>query len=55
MSQLLHGAHSDLGWLLGGTTVLFFSCMIGWIVWTFAPSRRALMDEASRLPLDGGE
>lgn len=55
MSQILHGAHSDLGWLMGTTTVVFFSLMVAWTVWTFAPSRRQLMDEASRLPLEGGD
>lgn len=55
MSQIMHGATSDLGWLMGLTTVMFVTCMVGWTVWTFAPSRRQLMDEASRLPLEGGD
>lgn len=55
MSQLMHGVHSDLGWLMGLTTLLFISSMVGWTVWAFAPSRRQLMDQASRIPFDGGE
>ena len=33
MSQLLHGAHSDLGLLMGITTVVFFSALVGWTIW----------------------
>jgi cbb3-type cytochrome oxidase subunit 3 len=55
MSQLLHGAESEMGWLMGWTTVLFFSSMVGWTLWAFSPSRREAMDEASRMPLDGGD
>lgn len=55
MSQLMHGAHSDLGWLMGLTTILFISSMVGWTIWAFSPGRRELMDQASRIPFDGGE
>ena len=55
MSQLLHGSHSELGWLMGLTTVLFVSCMVAWTVWAFAPSRRQAMEDASRIPFEGGE
>ena len=55
MSQLLHGAESNLGWLMGWTTLLFFTSMVGWTLWAYAPSRRAAMDAASRIPLDDGE
>lgn len=41
-----------LGVLLGWTTALFLLAMCGWIWWAYAPSRRRIMDEASRLPLE---
>ncbi|HHO49911.1 MAG TPA: cbb3-type cytochrome c oxidase subunit 3 [Deltaproteobacteria bacterium] len=52
MSQLLHGAESHLGWLMGWTTLLFFSSMIGWTWWAYAPSRRGLMERASQIPFE---
>lgn len=55
MSQLLHGAHTDLGWLMGLTTVFFICGMVGWTLWAFAPSRREAMERASRIPFEGGE
>ncbi|MEN0064736.1 MAG: cbb3-type cytochrome c oxidase subunit 3 [Myxococcota bacterium] len=54
MSQLLHGAHSDLGLLMGLTTVLFFSALVGWTWWAFSPANREKLERASRLPLDDG-
>ena len=55
MSQLLHGAHTEMGLVMGLTTVLFFSTLVGWTLWAFAPWNREMIDNASRLPLDGGE
>jgi len=55
MSQLLHGAQSDLGWMMGLTTLLFIASMVGWTMWAFAPSRRKAMEDAANMPLDGGD
>ncbi len=55
MSQLLHGAHSDHGLLMGLTTLLFFSTLVGWTLWAYAPWNREIIEQASRLPLDGEE
>jgi cbb3-type cytochrome oxidase subunit 3 len=45
-----------LGWLMGLMTALFLGCFALWIWWAFAPSRRARMEEASRMPFsDGGD
>ncbi len=52
MSQLMHGAHSSLGWLLGGTTLLFFTSMLGWTWWVLSPSQRELMTRAGQMPLE---
>lgn len=43
---------STLGWLMGVMTVFFMGTMVLWIAWTWLPSRRAHMDEVSRLPLE---
>lgn len=53
MSQLLHGAQSDHGLLLGITTVLFFGILVAWTVWAYAPWNREIIDNASRLPFEG--
>jgi len=53
VSQLLHGAHSDMGLLMGFTTVLFFGTLVAWTFWAYAPWNRQIIDEASRLPFDG--
>jgi len=45
----------ELGWLLGLLTVFFFATFIYWIWYAYAPSRKALMEEASRMPFEGGE
>jgi cbb3-type cytochrome oxidase subunit 3 len=34
--------------------VIFFAVFVAIVARTFAPSRRAAMDEAARLPLDDG-
>lgn len=53
MSQLLHGAHSDMGLLMGLTTLLFFSTLVGWTLWAYAPGNRETIERASRLPFEG--
>jgi cbb3-type cytochrome oxidase subunit 3 len=57
MNQVLHaGAETaQLGTLLGFTTVFFAAVMVGWTVWAWTPGRRAAMEAAARLPLEGGE
>jgi cbb3-type cytochrome oxidase subunit 3 len=54
MNPLFHEAAqmAQLGWLMGVTTVLFLLAFMGWTAWAFAPSRRAEMDRASRLPFE---
>jgi cbb3-type cytochrome oxidase subunit 3 len=44
-----------MGWLLGLTTLLFMAIQVGWAVWAYAPSQRQRMEEAARIPLDGGD
>ncbi|MFK7928548.1 MAG: cbb3-type cytochrome c oxidase subunit 3 [Myxococcota bacterium] len=52
-SVLKEGATmATMGWLMAVMTVFFMSVMTAWIVWTWWPSRRELMDAASRLPLE---
>lgn len=55
MSQILHGAETDLGWMMGWTTLLFVASMVGWTLWAYAPWRRQLMEDAGRIPLEGGD
>lgn len=49
------GASVSMGWLLGGMTILFFATFLYWTWYAYAPSRREFMEEASRLPFEGGE
>ncbi len=44
---------TTLGWLLGSMTIVFFSVFCGWAVWAFLPSRKAAMEAAANLPLEG--
>ncbi len=57
MNTLLReaGASVDMGWLLGAVTVGFFLSFLYWTWYAYAPSRRALMEEASRMPFEGGD
>lgn len=57
MNQVLHeGAEvARLGWLMGCTTILFFTTMVGWTLWAWLPSQREAFAKAAMLPLDGGE
>ena len=45
---------TELGWLMGGTTLLFVACFIGWTLWAWSPRNRELMEAAGRIPLDEG-
>lgn len=49
--------NTELGWLLGLTTLLFLGSFLGWIAWAWSPSNRETLDAASRQPLDddGGD
>jgi len=49
------GASVDLGWLLGGMTLVFFAAFLYWTWYAYAPSHRQSMEEASRLPFEGEE
>ncbi len=44
-----------LGWLMGVLTGLFLVCFAGWTWWAFSSHNRALMEEASRIPLNDGD
>jgi cbb3-type cytochrome oxidase subunit 3 len=53
---LAEGAQmAQLGWLSGVSTAVFLLMMIGWTWWAYRPSHRAMLEEAGRIPLDGGE
>ena len=53
MTVLKEGASmAQLGWLMGAMTVVFMAAMVGWIVWTWWPSRKGELDEAARMPLE---
>jgi cbb3-type cytochrome oxidase subunit 3 len=57
MSQLMReaGTTVELGWLLGVLTAVFFASFLFWVWYAYAPSRKSIMDEASRMPFDGDE
>lgn len=57
MSDAFHtmAGSADLGWVLGLTTLLFIATFLYWTWWAFRPANREKMDEAGRLPFDGGE
>lgn len=46
---------TDLGWLMGVMTVGFIAVFTGWGAWAWLPSRRAAMEAASNLPLEGDD
>ena len=48
-------ATAQLGWLMGILTGLFLVCFAGWIWWAWSSGNKALMEEASRMPLDEGD
>lgn len=57
MNQVLsEGAQTaQLGWISGVVTALFIVLMSGWIAYAFRPGHRQQLEEAGRIPLDGGE
>lgn len=53
MTVLKEGAaFADMGILMGWMTIVFLTMMTAWIVWTWLPSRRAMLDETARMPLE---
>lgn len=46
---------AELGWVMGGATIVFVLGFVAWTLWAWHPSNRAAMDAAARLPLDDGE
>jgi cbb3-type cytochrome oxidase subunit 3 len=34
------------------STLLFVAAYVGWAVWAYAPSRRAVMEDCGRIPFD---
>lgn len=46
---------NDLGWLMGLMTIVFLGVFVGWAFWAWMPSRRAAMEAAANLPLEGDE
>jgi cbb3-type cytochrome oxidase subunit 3 len=40
---------------MGVLTGLFLLCFAGWTWWAFSSRNRALMEEASRIPLNDGD
>ena len=57
MNPVLHaGAETaQMGWLLGATTVMFLTSMVGWTAWAWWPSRRSIMEDAAWMPLQGDQ
>ena len=47
--------HVTLGWLMGGLTAAFLLFFVAWTWWAYSARNRARLDEASRMPLEGGE
>ncbi len=53
MTVLRDGAEfANMGWVMGVMTLAFMITMVGWVIWTWMPSRRALHEAAARLPLE---
>lgn len=46
---------AELTWLMGVMTAAFLVFFLGWVWWAYAPGRRAIMDEAARMPLTDGD
>ena len=58
MNPILHeaGASSQLGWLMGVTTVVFLAAFLFWTWWAWTAKNKARWEADSRLPLnDGGD
>lgn len=43
---------TEMGWLLGATTLVFFASFLGWVAWVYAPSMRTTWEAHGRMPLD---
>lgn len=53
MTVLKEGAAmAQLGGIMGVMTVVFMAVMTAWILWTWLPSRRALLDRVALMPLE---
>jgi cbb3-type cytochrome oxidase subunit 3 len=48
-------ATTELGWVLGLTTALFFAAFTGWIFYALTPTNAATFRAAARLPLDSSD
>ena len=58
MNTLLNDAAAsvELGWLVGGMTLVFLATFLFWVWYAYAPKHREAMEEAGRMPfMDGGE
>ncbi|MEP6572576.1 MAG: CcoQ/FixQ family Cbb3-type cytochrome c oxidase assembly chaperone [Gemmatimonadota bacterium] len=49
------GATAQLGWLMGVLTAVFLGVFLYWVWWAYAAGHRAAMDEAARMPFNGGD
>ena len=56
MNTLLKAAAEsvEMGWLLGGMTLVFLLFFLAWGWWAYAPSRREKMEEYARIPFEDG-
>lgn len=53
MTVLKEGAAlATMGGLMGAMTVFFMAMLVAWTLWAWWPSRRHVMDEAARMPLE---
>ena len=43
---------TELGWLLGATTLFFLLAFVAWTVWVMSPTNRDRMEAWGRLPLE---
>lgn len=44
--------NTELGWLMGMTTVCFVACFLGWTWWAMRPANREHWEAIGRLPLE---
>lgn len=54
MSQLTHAAGEalTLGWVMGLTTLGFFTFFVGWVLYLARPSQSGALHAMAQLPLD---
>jgi len=58
MNPLLNEAAASvqMGWLLGGTTIVFIACFLAWVWYAYTPRHKELMEQAAQMPfMDGGD